>query len=125
MVKSSEYHTRVSEIKNLEKEREQLEEDISVLEKKIEYLKTDNGVESVAREKLGLVKPSEIAFVVVNDKNDPQSASSKKVKKTKKEETKEEKEKEKENIEISQKQEKTNWFMIIWNDLFDKSEKKK
>lgn len=121
MVKSSEYHVRVSEIKNLEKEIEQLKEEKTILEKKIEYLKTDNGVESVAREKLGLVKPSEIAFVVVNDKNDPKSASSKKIKKTKNEN----KEEKKENIEISQKPEKTNWFMLIWNDLFDKGEKKK
>jgi len=121
MVKSTEYHARVSEIKNLEKEKEKLEEDIAILEKKIDYLKTDNGVESVAREKLGLVKPSEIAFVVVDDKNSPNKTSSSK--KGKKDTDKDKKEENK-NLEVSQKPEKTNWLQLIWNDLFEKSDKK-
>ena len=35
------------------------------LEAQFQHLKTDDGVEEIAREKLGLVSPGELAFVVV------------------------------------------------------------
>ena len=116
MVKSAEYNAKLAEIKILQQEKEKLEEENEILQSKIEYLKTEKGVESVAREKLGLVKPSEIAFVVVNDKNSTNSSTKiKKDKTIKKDNPKKEIKEEK----------KINWFDLLWRDLFSGGEDKK
>ena len=118
MVKSAEYNAKLAEIKILQQEKEKLEEENEILQGKIEYLKTEKGVESVAREKLGLVKPSEIAFVVVNDKN-ATTAQSPKTKKSKKEnQIKKDTKKDKE-------EKKVNWFDLLWRDLFSGGDDKK
>ncbi|MBR0518667.1 septum formation initiator family protein [bacterium] len=118
MVKSAEYNAKLAEIKILQQEKEKLEEENEILQSKIEYLKTEKGIESVAREKLGLVKPSEIAFIVVNDKNDP--ISSTKIKKSKKEKIIE-----KDTTKKEIKQKKVNWLDLLWRDLFSGGNDKK
>ena len=116
MVKSAEYNAKLAEIKILQQEKEKLEEENEILQSKIEYLKTEKGVESVAREKLGLVKPSEIAFVVVNDKNSTNTSTKIKKDKTIKKDTPKKEIKEEKKI---------NWFDLLWRDLFSGGEDKK
>lgn len=118
MVKSSEHNARLAEIRSLQKENEMIEEENEKLQQKVEYLKTDKGVESVAREKLGLVKPSEIAFVVVNDRNSPKSKKEKAV-------SNQSNDSKNKPIKVSDKKENINWFTLLWRDLFSGGDEKK
>jgi len=118
MVKSSEHNARLAEIRSLQKENEMIEEENEKLQQKVEYLKTDKGVESVAREKLGLVKPSEIAFVVVNDRNNPKSKKEKTV-------SNQSNDSKNKPIKVSDKKENINWFTLLWRDLFSGGDEKK
>jgi len=77
VVKTKEYKDKIAQFEALKSENEQLQRENEALEQQIDYLKSTSGVESVAREKLGLIKPSEVAFVVVNDKKNPPLSQSK------------------------------------------------
>lgn len=64
--KKIEYQEKLIQQKQIEQEIEILEKDNRKLKSKIAFLNTDEGVEGIAREKLGLIKPKEIAFVVIS-----------------------------------------------------------
>ncbi|MEW6280908.1 MAG: septum formation initiator family protein [Candidatus Eremiobacterota bacterium] len=59
------YEQKLREIDHLDSEIAVLKQQNSILDQRVSYLRTDAGVEEVAREKLGLVRPGEVAFVVV------------------------------------------------------------
>lgn len=64
-LKSEQYQEKLAAIEAMEKDNQKLARENERLKQQVEYLQTKSGVESVAREKLGFVKPEEIAFVVV------------------------------------------------------------
>ncbi|MDQ7821689.1 MAG: septum formation initiator family protein [Candidatus Eremiobacteraeota bacterium] len=64
--KKMEYELKLSQIQQVEQENERLQRENRELKKRIAYLNTKDGVESIAREKLGFIKPQEIAFVVIS-----------------------------------------------------------
>ena len=64
------------ELEDRQKELIKLKSDISLaeysnsqLKAQVAYLATDAGAEEVAREKLGLIKPGEVSFVVLGGEN--------------------------------------------------------
>jgi cell division protein FtsB len=64
------------ELEDRQRELVKLKSDISLaeftnsqLKAQVDYLSTDAGAEEVAREKLGLVKPGEVSFVVLGGEN--------------------------------------------------------
>lgn len=59
------YESKLAEIDRLDSEIAVLKQKNKILSERVTYLGTDAGVEEVAREKLGLVRKDEIAFVVV------------------------------------------------------------
>lgn len=59
-VREQEYTT---ELQSLEREKEELEQQKDKIEEFSKYIKTDEYVESIAREKFGLVYPGEILFI--------------------------------------------------------------
>lgn len=74
--KSSENNRRLAEIRQIKEENKSIMEENEELQRQIDYLKTPAGVESEARDKLGLVKKDEVAFVVVKDEKGKASADS-------------------------------------------------
>lgn len=64
--KKLEYKEKLTQVSQLEQEITKLEKENKELKREINYLNTNEGVEAIAREKLGLIKPKEIAFVVVS-----------------------------------------------------------
>ena len=76
------YITRYNDIHNLlqiEKEQreriEGLERENRMLNENLEMLSTPEGIERLARERLGLVKPEEVVVYTIDDKNEPINAS--------------------------------------------------
>ncbi len=121
--KSADHHKRLAEIAAIERENKELAEVNEDLRKQIAYLKTKNGVESVAREKLGLVKDSEIAFVVVKDTKEEKRGVQQNPKNDKRLQNERQSDKDEQKItkeELAQNKEpkNSNWITLIWNDLF-------
>ncbi len=76
------YLARYNDIKNLlqteevQRERiEDLERENRMLKENLDMLSTPEGIERLARERLGLVKPEEVVVYTIDDKNEPISAS--------------------------------------------------
>jgi cell division protein FtsB len=63
--RQSNFEAKLVELDELKTERRQLREHNERLRDRVAYLQTDAGVEEVAREKLGLVRPGELAYAVV------------------------------------------------------------
>lgn len=63
--KQAAYEAKLAENDRLESEIAVLKQQNKILSERVSYLGTDAGVEEVAREKLGLVRKDEVAFVVV------------------------------------------------------------
>lgn len=66
-----EINLKKTEVLNLEKEIADLRRKNEILKREIYFLNTDQGIESAAREKLGLAKPKEIIFLLHNKKKAP------------------------------------------------------
>jgi len=64
--KQMEYAKKDEQLKKLETEIAAVENENKQLRREIGHLNTKEGVEEIAREKLGLIKPQEIAFVVIS-----------------------------------------------------------
>ena len=76
------YLSRYNDIRNLmqteaiQRERiEDLERENRMLKENLDMLSTPEGIERLARERLGLVKPEEVVVYTIDDKNEPISAS--------------------------------------------------
>lgn len=76
------YLSRYNDIRSLlqteaeQRERiEGLERENRMLKDNLEMLSTPEGIERLARERLGLVKPEEVVVYTIDDKNEPISAS--------------------------------------------------
>ncbi len=72
------YLVRYNNIRNLLQREAELRERIESLERENRHLKqnldilsTPEGIERLARERLGLVKPEELVIYTINDKNEP------------------------------------------------------
>lgn len=63
--KQAEYEAKLVEVAEARRINRRLEQNNRRLQALTEYLKTNEGVEEIARDKLGLVRPGEVAFVVV------------------------------------------------------------
>ncbi len=59
------FETKLVELESLKSERRSLTDYNEVMRERVAYLKTNEGVEEIAREKLGLVRPGELAYAVV------------------------------------------------------------
>lgn len=59
------FETKLVELEELKTERRVLLAHNARMRERVAYLQTDAGVEEVAREKLGLVRPGELAYAVV------------------------------------------------------------
>lgn len=64
--KKMEYREKIAQKSQLEQDIGALERENGGLRNRIAFLNTSEGVELIAREKLGLIKPKEIAFVVIS-----------------------------------------------------------
>lgn len=53
----------IAKLQTLEQEKEELEQEKDKIKEFSKYIKTDEYVESIAREKFGLVYPGEILFI--------------------------------------------------------------
>ncbi|MBP5470711.1 MAG: cell division protein FtsL [Candidatus Riflebacteria bacterium] len=76
------YLSRYNDIRNLlqteaeQRERiEDLERENRMLKENLDMLSTPEGIERLARERLGLVKPEEVVVYTIDDKNEPITAS--------------------------------------------------
>lgn len=74
------YLVRYNNIRNLLQREVELRERIESLEREnrhlkqnLEMLSTPEGIERLARERLGLVKPEELVIYTINEKNEPVS----------------------------------------------------
>lgn len=72
------YLVRYNNIRNLLQREVELRERIESLEREnrhlkqnLETLSTPEGIERLARERLGLVKPEELVIYTINEKNEP------------------------------------------------------
>lgn len=72
------YLVRYNNIRNLLQREAELRERIESLEREnrhlkqsLETLSTPEGIERLARERLGLVKPEELVIYTINEKNEP------------------------------------------------------
>lgn len=63
--RQSQFETKLAELDEVNAEVHDLKFVNARLEERVALLRTDEGVEEVAREKLGLVKPGELAYAVV------------------------------------------------------------
>lgn len=63
--RQADFESRLVELEGLKAERRVLLAHNERMRERVEYLQTDAGVEEVAREKLGLVRPGELAYAVV------------------------------------------------------------
>jgi cell division protein FtsL len=70
--KTVEYKEKQTQVQQVGSEITDLEKENRDLKQQVSHLNTNEGVEEIAREKLGLIKPDEIAFVVVSSPT-PQS----------------------------------------------------
>lgn len=68
-IKQRELEERQLELVKLKSEISLAEYSNSQLKAQVAYLSTDAGAEEVAREKLGLIKPGEVSFVVLGAEN--------------------------------------------------------
>lgn len=59
------FEEKLVELDDLKNERRTLLSHTKKLKDRVVYLETDDGVEEIAREKLGLVRPGELAYAVV------------------------------------------------------------
>ena len=59
------FEARLVELEDLKTERRTLRQHNDRMRERVSYLETDAGVEEIAREKLGLVRPGELAYAVV------------------------------------------------------------
>ena len=59
------FETKLVELEGLKSERRSLTDYNEVMRDRVAYLKTNEGVEEIAREKLGLIRPGELAYAVV------------------------------------------------------------
>lgn len=66
----SEYTAKQEEEKKLQKKIAEMESKINEMKETKKHLETDAGVEEVARNKLGMIKPREIPFVVTPSRKD-------------------------------------------------------
>ncbi len=116
-LKTREYKDKISQFEALKSENDKLQHENELLQQQITYLKTKSGIESVAREKLGLIKPSEVAFVVVNDdkkKAQSQSTVGTDIPKSEKAPSEEAK-----SPPVNDDQAVSEgWFQKIWNNIF-------
>ncbi len=64
--KQLEYEKKEAQLQKIEAEITAVENENKQLRREIAHLNTKEGVEEIAREKLGLIKPQEIAFVVIS-----------------------------------------------------------
>lgn len=76
------YLVRYNDIRNLlQKEAEQrerieaLERENRMLKDNLDMLSTPEGIERLARERLGLVKPEEVVIYTIDEKNEPIKSS--------------------------------------------------
>ena len=76
------YLSRYNDIRNLlQTEAEQreridgLERENRMLKENLDMLSTPEGIERLARERLGLVKPEEVVVYTIDDKNEPINSS--------------------------------------------------
>lgn len=60
-----EYKEKLAELHQSREDNRQLAEQNRQLRALVRHLKTNEGVEEIARDKLGLIKPGELAYVVV------------------------------------------------------------
>jgi len=74
--KRMELTKKADEEKHLRQEIERLNGQLEEMKKEEEFLRTDDGVEKAARNKLGLIKTREIPFVVDPGKKEPVGANS-------------------------------------------------
>lgn len=72
------YLVRYNDIRSLMQRETEMRERIEGLEREnrhlkqnLEMLSTPEGIERLARERLGLVKPEELVIYTINDKNEP------------------------------------------------------
>ena len=69
----------INDLKQMEAEQreriEGLERENRMLKENLEMLSTPEGIERLARERLGLVKPEEVIVYTIDDKNEPINAS--------------------------------------------------
>ena len=63
--RQADFEARLVELEGLKAERRVLLSHNERMRERVTYLQTDAGVEEVAREKLGLVRPGELAYAVV------------------------------------------------------------
>lgn len=63
--RQAQFEAKLAELDSVNDEVANLQLQNEKLKRKVELLKTEAGVEEVAREKLGLVKPGELAYAVV------------------------------------------------------------
>lgn len=64
--KGVEYRQKKEEIVKLQDQIIKLQQEKASMFKKAFFLNTKEGIEKIAREKIGLVKPNELAFVIVS-----------------------------------------------------------
>jgi cell division protein FtsB len=65
MERQANFEAKLVELEELKSERRQLLSHNQRMRERVAYLQTDEGIEEVAREKLGLVRPGELAYAVV------------------------------------------------------------
>ena len=72
-------HYDIRSLQQIEAEQreriEGLERENRMLKENLEMLSTPEGIERLARERLGLVKPEEVVVYTIDDKNEPINAS--------------------------------------------------
>lgn len=59
------FEAKMVELESLKSERRELRLHNEKMHERVAYLQTDEGIEEIAREKLGLVRPGELAYAVV------------------------------------------------------------
>lgn len=70
-LKQSELEERQSELVHLQNEISMAEYQNAQLRAQVAHLSTDAGAEEVAREKLGLIRPGEVTYVVLGQESRP------------------------------------------------------
>lgn len=65
-------------LNNLEAEAENLNREVKVLDKKLKHVNSEEFIKEVARKELGLVKPGETLYIIVDENNGRQKNEAKK-----------------------------------------------
>lgn len=68
--KGGDYIQKKKEISRLKEDIVLYQQKKANIQKHIQYLNSDEGIEKLARDKIGLVKPGELAFIVVTPKKE-------------------------------------------------------